>query len=42
MSMFIYDLEVFKADWIVIFKNVANGEYTIRKNKCYFIEEGGK
>ena len=32
MSMFIYDLEVFKADWIVIFKNVANGEYTIIHN----------
>jgi len=30
--MHIYDVEVFAYDWIVIFKNVASGEYTIIHN----------
>ena len=32
MKLFIYDMEVFAYDWLAVFKDTANGEYTIIHN----------
>ena len=37
--MIVYDFEVFKFNWLVVFKNLSNQEYTIIHNNRFELEE---
>ena len=37
--MLVYDFEVFKFNWLVVFKNLSNQEYTIIHNDRRELEE---
>lgn len=39
MNIEIYDAEVFKHDWIITFKNVKSGKYTVIHNDNYKLKE---
>lgn len=39
MEMYIYDIEVFKFDWLIVFKNVIIGEYTVIHNDNHAVKE---
>ena len=39
MDIYIFDFEVFKCDWLVIFKNVTTGEYTAIHNNNAKLKE---
>ena len=33
--MYVFDIEVYKHDWLVVFKNIVTGEYTVIHNDNY-------
>lgn len=39
MEMYIYDIEVYKFDWLIVFKNVVTGEYTVIHNDNHAVKE---
>lgn len=39
MEMYIFDIEVYKFDWLIVFKNVVTGEYTVIHNDNHAVKE---
>ena len=37
--IYVFDIEVFKFDWLVVFKDVSTGEYTVIHNDNYAVKE---
>jgi hypothetical protein len=37
--MYVFDIEVFKFDWLVVFKSIRTGEYTVIHNDNYAVKE---
>ena len=35
MSMYVFDIEVYCSDWLIVFKNIVTGEYTVIHNDNY-------
>ncbi len=39
MEMYIFDIEVFKHEWLIVFKNVVTSEYTVIHNDNHAVKE---
>ena len=39
MSMYVFDIEVYCSDWLVVFKSIRTGEYTVIHNDNYAVKE---
>jgi hypothetical protein len=37
--IYVFDVEVFKHDWLIVFKNISTGEYTIIHNDNYAVKQ---
>jgi len=39
MNMYVFDVETYAHDWLVVFKNVLTGEYTVIHNDNHAVKE---
>lgn len=39
MSMYVFDIEVYCSDWLIVFKSIRTGEYTVIHNDNYAVKE---